>query len=1194
MKRNPFNHYKQCHTCWRPCNHERVESWDLTRCADCSVGPSVSPGRDRIAEEQRWATKIRKEDLQPLLEMLHVSSPERRVTTCMGVGILQDVNVTARVATVQMQWGGVCFTPANRLPELLDAHGKRSHSSAITVDALIAFAYDHNCWEWPTWRVVRDIIQPATYNTRCRYVELSEMRPYVGKADVFMSHCWTAKFGDLVAAASHGAKANRRVWIDIFAVRQFPGNEADIDFRAVINRCNSLIVSVSPDPGLCLESATTDVANPASIPFLRLWCVVEIAAAVSMGKPIVVQGGHAAKILNSTIWSYDTDSLGEMMNNLLPIIDVEASECAVQADKIRELDIIRRLEGGVNRVQDIIVGVISGAIQTLEFGLMEVDAAVCGETQSLQHFCCAHGSAAKEPTELGHEIRKGILLAAATGGRDEILRMILNMWKGNHECVSTLGPEWLQQLIDSSGVIWHTSSAGHYKAVATLLQVENVNINVVDDTWNNVTAVDAYKVYGSTAFFVACQNQHMETIEFLLKQVKVDPNCPRDDGVTPLLYACQLGHRDVALRLLDIDNIDISGAESFREIKRRRECINRMIDPSRLGPPRVVGKWEEGWDHDTSTLYYTNNENGCIQLEKPIKFEQIWLETQDNLSTGKTTMSGMSRLDRLYFINCQEFDQQKSEEIERWGGDAIDYKTPIYLACFHGWLSVVKQLLQHTDTDNKTPLLDVDYDFHSLEIAYISEHFQIVLELLKRREFTFERDSCSVLWNACKDGYFEIVFAFLEIDASTINTIPRRNISNMESRLSRTCTFMTEDFGLCTPLFIACKYGRSEIVCELLKQNDIDVNIPNENNETPLFISCYCGRSEIFDQLLLRNDLDVNKRNIKNQSPLDVLHDGHRNIILRAQGCTQNTLNKMKETLMQHPDIRINTDSNSIQQVRSWLSIFNARELDMPLRLSSEDVLPEFTMSTLISERQIRLQESFNQAVDLAKHAGDADRAEEYEKALHLYKKSITWFMHVCKYDKYKSKHIMSSVQGYMTRAEEIKLFLSKSRSPWFLSEHVDLPEDVPPELTMSSSVSTRPDTMGFYDCQIEWCFEQGKIDEVIELVQKLAIRRRENSDFVYSQFQLMNDCHYNMDSGSFDKLLEAVRKIDVLAVNDLFPVAWQNTYHNESMPDNEDEFQDMVSRLMQGFIDTAVGSTSSRLANNVSELEARLDNLNQ
>ena len=46
----------------------------------------------------------------------------------------------------------------------------------IRVDVLIAFAIDHNCWDWPTWQVVRDIIQPATESTRCRYADLPGMK----------------------------------------------------------------------------------------------------------------------------------------------------------------------------------------------------------------------------------------------------------------------------------------------------------------------------------------------------------------------------------------------------------------------------------------------------------------------------------------------------------------------------------------------------------------------------------------------------------------------------------------------------------------------------------------------------------------------------------------------------------------------------------------------------------------------------------------------------------------------------------------------------------------------------------------------------------------------------------------------------------------------------------------------------------
>ena len=44
-------------------------------------------------------------------------------------------------------------------------HADRIHALGITTEALIAFAYKHDCWLWPTWQVVRDIIKPATSET---------------------------------------------------------------------------------------------------------------------------------------------------------------------------------------------------------------------------------------------------------------------------------------------------------------------------------------------------------------------------------------------------------------------------------------------------------------------------------------------------------------------------------------------------------------------------------------------------------------------------------------------------------------------------------------------------------------------------------------------------------------------------------------------------------------------------------------------------------------------------------------------------------------------------------------------------------------------------------------------------------------------------------------------------------------------
>ena len=44
------------------------------------------------------------------------------------------------------------------------------------------------------------------------------MKGCFGPATVFMSHCWGAKFGDLIGAASHGARKDRVVWIDVLLV----------------------------------------------------------------------------------------------------------------------------------------------------------------------------------------------------------------------------------------------------------------------------------------------------------------------------------------------------------------------------------------------------------------------------------------------------------------------------------------------------------------------------------------------------------------------------------------------------------------------------------------------------------------------------------------------------------------------------------------------------------------------------------------------------------------------------------------------------------------------------------------------------------------------------------------------------------------------------------------------------------------
>ena len=139
-----------------------------------------------------------------------------------------------------------------------------SWACAVTIGWLIEFTEAHDCWEWPTSRVVRDIVKPETAELRCRYADLPSVRATgaVGGAKTFASHTWCAKWGTLVSALADGADRSRRVWIDIFAIRQWPGNAADLAFGGVVRRCTSFVV-VCQSANLCEYMTTTTITRAA-------------------------------------------------------------------------------------------------------------------------------------------------------------------------------------------------------------------------------------------------------------------------------------------------------------------------------------------------------------------------------------------------------------------------------------------------------------------------------------------------------------------------------------------------------------------------------------------------------------------------------------------------------------------------------------------------------------------------------------------------------------------------------------------------------------------------------------------------------------------------------------------------------------------------------------------------------------------
>ena len=113
----------------------------------------------------------------------------------------------------------------------------------VTVGWLMEFV--KLCGKMKTFEVVQRLIQPATRASRCRYCELGGVKS--GKASLFVSHCWGAPFRDLVAAVvkAVGGRKEVVVWVDIFAVRQWPGNVADLSFDNIVRDTQAVILSAS-------------------------------------------------------------------------------------------------------------------------------------------------------------------------------------------------------------------------------------------------------------------------------------------------------------------------------------------------------------------------------------------------------------------------------------------------------------------------------------------------------------------------------------------------------------------------------------------------------------------------------------------------------------------------------------------------------------------------------------------------------------------------------------------------------------------------------------------------------------------------------------------------------------------------------------------------------------------------------------
>ena len=206
-------------------------------------------------------------------------------------------------------------------------------------------------------------------------------------------------------SACVGADTRRVVWIDVFAVRQWPGNGADLDFRGVLEGCVAAVVVAAPVEGTLTQNGVFQSSRDGGVhkaavqkfrerdeykaaakvlPFCRLWCVVEIAAVLDMRKILAVLDMQKALVFSSCrvvgggagathVAVERGQGAGNMLLNCSHLVDVEAADAAVEADKVRELGRIG--EENFGRINQAVATALYAAAVSVCSNVPEVDAA---------------------------------------------------------------------------------------------------------------------------------------------------------------------------------------------------------------------------------------------------------------------------------------------------------------------------------------------------------------------------------------------------------------------------------------------------------------------------------------------------------------------------------------------------------------------------------------------------------------------------------------------------------------------------------------------------------------------------------------------------------------------------------------------------------------------------------------------------
>ena len=402
----------------------------------------------------------------------------------------------------------------------------------------------------------------------------------------------------------------------------------------------------------------------------------------------------------------------------------------------------------------------------------------------------------------------------------------------------------------------------------------------------------------------ACESGNVDIVRHFVIDKHCDVNAKeRQNGYTPLHYACEKGHSEIVKILTNHPqcNIEAEGISDDRPLHKACESGNVDIVRHLVTDKHCDVNAKGGWSGYTPLHYAC--ENGHFEIVKILtNHPQCNIEAEGNsndIPLHKACESGNVDIVRHLVID-------KYCDVNAKG--LIGY-TPLHYACEKGHFEIVKILTNHPqcnieakDNSNYRPLhkacesgnvdivrhlvIDKHCDVHvkgmngytPLHYACEKGHFEIVKILTNHPQCNIEAENNSndiPLHTACESGNVDIV-RHLVID--------------------KHCDVHVKGMNGYTPLHYACEKGHFEIVKILTNHPQCNIEAENNSNDRPLHTACESGNVDIVRHLVIDKHCDVNAKEWSGYIPLHyACKKGHFEIV---------------KILTNHPQCNIEAENN--------------------------------------------------------------------------------------------------------------------------------------------------------------------------------------------------------------------------------------------------------------------------------------------